>query len=314
MDEECSHSEEEESDVGLMEIEDNDDEFGTSEEGDLKPHSGDQDLGYLARFSAKTSSIVEDTGSTPNPTMGASNISKKDPGNLKSEGYEATILLFNHPSSISENPQAVKPQRSALRHRTRRRLRRHRWKQIRWGVTSGHNFPLVIHLSAEQREPNRKRPISWPDNRIKILDHNVPHTKLAVVKRHQNWVKVTGEYLAFPGGGTQFKHGALHYVDFVQETLPDIAWGKRSRVVLEVGCGVASFGGYLFDRDVITTSFSPKDEHEAQVQFALERGIPALFAARELLVDKFHFSGSATYGKGAIMVRNGDTNFLGSIG
>ncbi|XP_068649291.1 probable methyltransferase PMT26 [Aristolochia californica] len=123
-----------------------------------------------------------------------------------------------------------------------------------------------------------KRPISWPDSRNKIWYHNVPHTKLAVIKGHQNWVKVTGEYLTFPGGGTQFKHGALHYIDFIQEMLPDIAWGKRSRVVLDVGCGVASFGGYLFDRDVITMSFAPKDEHEAQVQFALERGIPAISA------------------------------------
>jgi Putative S-adenosyl-L-methionine-dependent methyltransferase len=48
--------------------------------------------------------------------------------------------------------------------------------------------------------------------------------------------------------------------------------------VLDVGCGVASFGGYLFDRDVVTMSFAPKDEHEAQVQFALERGIPAISA------------------------------------
>jgi hypothetical protein len=49
-------------------------------------------------------------------------------------------------------------------------------------------------------------------------------------------------------------------------------------VVLDVGCGVASFGGYLFDRDVATVSFAPKDEHEAQVQMALERGIPAISA------------------------------------
>lgn len=47
------------------------------------------------------------------------------------------------------------------------------------------------------------------------------------------------------------------------------------RVVLDVGCGVASFGGSLLDRNVITMSFAPKDEHEAQIQFALERGIPA---------------------------------------
>ncbi|PON49361.1 putative methyltransferase PMT [Parasponia andersonii] len=120
--------------------------------------------------------------------------------------------------------------------------------------------------------------IEWPKSREKIWYSNVPHTKLAQVKGHQNWVKVTGEYLTFPGGGTQFKHGALHYIDFIQETVPDIAWGKRSRVVLDVGCGVASFGGFLFDRDVLTMSLAPKDEHEAQVQFALERGIPAISA------------------------------------
>ncbi|XP_009130433.1 probable methyltransferase PMT26 [Brassica rapa] len=123
-----------------------------------------------------------------------------------------------------------------------------------------------------------KRPIEWPKSREKIWYTNVPHTKLAEYKGHQNWVKVTGEYLTFPGGGTQFKHGALHYIDFIQESVSDIAWGKRSRVVLDVGCGVASFGGFLFDRDVITMSLAPKDEHEAQVQFALERGIPAISA------------------------------------
>lgn len=123
-----------------------------------------------------------------------------------------------------------------------------------------------------------QRSIEWPTSREKIWYHNVPHTKLAEVKGHQNWVKVSGEYLTFPGGGTQFKHGALHYIDFIQQSVPEIAWGKRSRVVLDVGCGVASFGGYLFDRDVLTMSLAPKDEHEAQVQFALERGIPAISA------------------------------------
>ncbi|KAK6259138.1 hypothetical protein SCA6_013612 [Theobroma cacao] len=123
-----------------------------------------------------------------------------------------------------------------------------------------------------------KRPIEWPKSREKIWYYNVPHTKLAQIKGHQNWVKVTGEYLTFPGGGTQFKHGALHYIDFIEESVPDIAWGKRSRVILDVGCGVASFGGFLFDRNVLAMSFAPKDEHEAQVQFALERGIPAVSA------------------------------------
>ncbi|XP_074381487.1 putative methyltransferase PMT24 isoform X2 [Apium graveolens] len=123
-----------------------------------------------------------------------------------------------------------------------------------------------------------KTPVKWPLSREKIWYHNVPHTKLAEVKGHQNWVKLSGEFLTFPGGGTQFIHGALHYIDFIQQAVPQIAWGKRTRTVLDVGCGVASFGGYLFDRGVLTISFAPKDEHEAQVQFALERGIPAISA------------------------------------
>lgn len=62
------------------------------------------------------------------------------------------------------------------------------------------------------------------------------------------------------------------------QILPIIEWGRRTRVILDVGCGVASFGGYLLDKNVITLSFAPKDEHEAQIQFALERGIPAFLS------------------------------------
>jgi hypothetical protein len=52
---------------------------------------------------------------------------------------------------------------------------------------------------------------------LQIWYNDVPHTKLVQYKGRQNWVKVSGEYLTFPGGGTQFKHGALHYIDFIQE-------------------------------------------------------------------------------------------------
>ena len=39
---------------------------------------------------------------------------------------------------------------------------------------------------------------------------------------------------------------------------------------------VASWGAYLMKRDIITMSFAPRDTHEAQVWFALERGVPAM--------------------------------------
>eukprot|EP00250_Pteridium_aquilinum_P016466 c23115_g1_i1 orf=463-2748(-) len=125
--------------------------------------------------------------------------------------------------------------------------------------------------------PERYRtPIRWPQSRNEVWYANVPHPGLVSYKKDQNWVKKTNDKLIFPGGGTQFKHGALHYIDYLEQSFPKIAWGKRTRVILDVGCGVASFGGYIFDRDVLAMSFAPKDEHEAQVQLALERGIPAI--------------------------------------
>ena len=48
--------------------------------------------------------------------------------------------------------------------------------------------------------------------------------------------------------------------------------------VLDVGCGVASFSAYLLPLDIQTMSFAPKDGHENQIQFALERGIGAMIS------------------------------------
>ncbi|XP_028064371.1 probable methyltransferase PMT19 [Camellia sinensis] len=39
---------------------------------------------------------------------------------------------------------------------------------------------------------------------------------------------------------------------------------------------VASFGAALMDYNILTMSVAPRDKHEAQVQFALERGLPAM--------------------------------------
>ncbi|XP_071712808.1 probable methyltransferase PMT24 [Rutidosis leptorrhynchoides] len=113
-----------------------------------------------------------------------------------------------------------------------------------------------------------KKPIPWPQSKDKIWLHNMGNKALSYLKGHQNLVKVTGEFITFP-------KGALHYINFLQEVVPAISWGKHTRVVLDVGCGVASFGGNLFDKDVLTMSL---DEQETQIQIALERGIPAISA------------------------------------
>ncbi|KAM0922783.1 hypothetical protein ACQ4PT_005954 [Festuca glaucescens] len=124
-----------------------------------------------------------------------------------------------------------------------------------------------------------KAPIPWPRSRDEVWFSNVPHTRLVDDKGGQNWITKAKDKFTFPGGGTQFIHGADQYLDQISQMVPDIAFGSRTRVVLDVGCGVASFGAYLLSRDVLTLSIAPKDVHENQIQFALERGVPAMVAA-----------------------------------
>ncbi|KAJ6838021.1 putative methyltransferase PMT11 isoform X1 [Iris pallida] len=131
-----------------------------------------------------------------------------------------------------------------------------------------------------------KDPIPWPRSRDEVWFSNVPHTRLVEDKGGQNWITREKDKFKFPGGGTQFIHGADKYIDQISKMVPDIAFGNHTRVVLDVGCGVASFGAFLLSRDVLTLSIAPKDVHENQIQFALERGVPAMvaaFATRRLL-------------------------------
>lgn len=124
-----------------------------------------------------------------------------------------------------------------------------------------------------------KTPIPWPRSRDEVWYNNVPHTRLVEDKGGQNWISKQKNKFKFPGGGTQFIHGADQYLDQIAKMVPDITWGHHTRVVMDVGCGVASFGAYLLPRNVITMSIAPKDVHENQIQFALERGVPAMVAA-----------------------------------
>ncbi|KAJ6311797.1 hypothetical protein OIU77_013531 [Salix suchowensis] len=124
-----------------------------------------------------------------------------------------------------------------------------------------------------------RQPIPWPRSRDEVWYSNVPHTRLVEDKGGQNWISKEKDKFKFPGGGTQFIHGADKYLDQISQMVPDITFGHHTRMILDVGCGVASFGAYLLSRNVMTMSIAPKDVHENQIQFALERGVPAMVAA-----------------------------------
>ncbi|KAJ0051362.1 hypothetical protein Pint_01151 [Pistacia integerrima] len=117
-------------------------------------------------------------------------------------------------------------------------------------------------------------PFPWPKGRDYVHYANVPHKSLTVEKAVQNWVQFQGNVFKFPGGGTMFPQGADAYIDELATVIP-IKDGSV-RTALDTGCGVASWGAYLLKRNVLAMSFAPRDNHEAQVQFALERGVPAI--------------------------------------
>lgn len=125
-----------------------------------------------------------------------------------------------------------------------------------------------------------KTPFPWPKSRELAWYANVPHKELTVEKAIQNWIQYEGEKFRFPGGGTMFPRGAGAYIDDIAALIP--LSGGSVRTALDTGCGVASWGAYLQDRDILAMSFAPRDTHEAQVQFALERGVPAMIGVMSI--------------------------------
>ncbi|KAK6159965.1 hypothetical protein DH2020_003346 [Rehmannia glutinosa] len=117
-------------------------------------------------------------------------------------------------------------------------------------------------------------PFPWPKSRDYVPYANAPYKSLTVEKAIQNWIQYEGNVFRFPGGGTQFPQGADKYIDQLASVVP--IENGTVRTALDTGCGVASWGAYLWKRNVIAMSFAPRDSHEAQVQFALERGVPAV--------------------------------------
>ncbi|XAR61769.1 hypothetical protein NMG60_11016281 [Bertholletia excelsa] len=119
-------------------------------------------------------------------------------------------------------------------------------------------------------------PVSWPESKAKILYKNVAHPKLAAFIRTQSWVVESGEYLTFPQNQSVFKGGIMHYLESIEEMVPDIEWGKNVRMVLDIGSKESSFAAQLFDKDVLTLTLGLKGDLVDLAQVALERGFPAV--------------------------------------
>ncbi|KAL0339398.1 UNVERIFIED_CONTAM: putative methyltransferase PMT13 [Sesamum angustifolium] len=124
-------------------------------------------------------------------------------------------------------------------------------------------------------------PVQWPEslhkyNAVFPLYALALDVSLACLERSPRLDEKRRSVFHFPGGGTMFPDGAVQYIEKLKQFIP-IASGAL-RTALDMGCGVASFGGYMLAQGILTLSFAPRDSHKAQIQFALERGVPAFVA------------------------------------
>lgn len=151
-------------------------------------------------------------------------------------------------------------------------------------------------------------PVHWPESKEKILYKNLAHQKLASYIKTQNWLAESGEYLTFPPNHSVFKGGIQHYLEAIEEMVPDIEWGKNIRMVLDIGCKDSIFVSSLLEKDVLALTLGLKDDLVDLAQVSLERGFPAVvspFATRRLpfpsgVFDVIHCSdcGVAWYSNG----------------
>lgn len=128
-------------------------------------------------------------------------------------------------------------------------------------------------------------PVRWPESKLKILYKNVAHPKLDAFIKKNSWMVQSGEYITFPQNQSEFKGGVQHYLESIEEMVPDIEWGKNIRLVLDIGCTDSSFGASLLDKDVLTLTLGLKDDLVDLAQVALERGFPVVvspFGTRRL--------------------------------
>lgn len=166
------------------------------------------------------------------------------------------------------------------------------WKLC--GAKSGHHYTPCVDFDGDGSQKHHERscprspvtclvslpkeyklPAPWPERKEKVWYGNVGHPRLSSYAKDHSWLNRTGEHLVFPPEESEFKGGARHYIETIDEMAPDLDWGKNIRIALDIGCKSAGFGVALLEKDVITLSLGLTNDQTDLAQVALERGIPA---------------------------------------
>ncbi|KAM7484420.1 hypothetical protein LguiA_000429 [Lonicera macranthoides] len=166
------------------------------------------------------------------------------------------------------------------------------------GLKDGEEFDRHCELSGERqhclvRPPkDYKTPLSWPAGRDVIWSGNVKITKdqfLSSGSMTKRLMLLEENQITFHSDDGLIFDGVKDYSRQIAEM---IGLGSDSeflevgvRNVLDIGCGFGSFGAHLLSLKLMAVCMAAYELTGSQVQFALERGLPAIignFISRQL--------------------------------
>ncbi|XP_031503482.1 probable methyltransferase PMT11 [Nymphaea colorata] len=121
-----------------------------------------------------------------------------------------------------------------------------------------------------------RQPVPWPESLNEVWIGNFPQPELIRHAVSKKLFASKGEKIKRLQNGKE--HFLLQFFHKLAETVPDAKLGVRIKAALEIEAGFSGVGAALLSHNVNNLFIASGDEHKNQVQFALERGIPAMLA------------------------------------
>ncbi|KAH8934423.1 hypothetical protein BDL97_18G082700 [Sphagnum fallax] len=120
------------------------------------------------------------------------------------------------------------------------------------------------------------REFRWPLSQSQAWLQNVVNSPLLHSKQANSWVEVQSSTILFHSGGPMYPFGAGKYLEHLEQLVPGLALGEKTRVVLDFGCGTGSLSVAMEQRGVTTLCIALSQSEEDGIQLVLERGYPGI--------------------------------------